>query len=98
MMKTTEEKIDDIHVMMSQMHDELLTLKLQSVASQAACTTRHKTNDEALHNVEKDLYGNGQPGLLARFNSLETRLIAWSCAALMVMQILGPKISAALGL
>lgn len=90
MEKTTEEKIDE-------MHDIMLMLRADLTAFKESCRVRHETLNVTIDDHNKDLYGNGKPGIIDRFNKFENRAIGYTIAAMMVMQIIGPKIVKALG-
>lgn len=90
MSKTTEEKIDEIH-------DNVLTLTMDFKAFKESCKVKHQTVEERAIKHDKVLFGNGAPGILARFDKLETKLIVWASVAIVVMQVLAPVVIKALG-
>lgn len=90
MEKTNDEKIAEIH-------DMMLTLTLQFSAFKDACKVKHEAIDSTIDDHHKGLYGNGRPGIIERFNKFENRAIGYTIAAMMVMQIVGPRIVKALG-
>lgn len=72
--ETTESKINDIHVWMTELKGELALFK-------ETCRLRHDSIDNQMEVLDKDLNGNGHPGLkdkhqtlTDRFNQLETRI------------------------
>ena len=89
---TTEEKIDQIH-------DIVIGLKADYGADKKVCIEVHKGVDARIAGLHRVIKGNGQPGLeqkhqdLAdRFNRLETKVIIWASVAVVVGQILAPKL------
>lgn len=83
--KTTEQKIDEIH-------DNVLMLTMNFTAFKESCSVQHKMLNKTMDGYDKDLYGNGKPGIIERFNNLENRLIIWCSVAIVLAQIFGPKV------
>lgn len=94
---TPEEKIDAIH-------DTVTWIKADLAARTTICENTHKTVDGRLEGLHRVLKGNGQPGLeqkhaelATRFDKFETRVIAYSVAAIIAVQLLIPKLESVLG-
>ncbi len=94
---TPEEKIDAIH-------DAVIQIQSDLKAKKDICLTIHKVVDSRLDGLHRVLKGNGQPGLeqkhadlATRFDKFETKVIAYSVAAIIVVQLLMPKLESALG-
>jgi len=86
---STEEKIDKIH-------DIVTELKASYDADKKVCVEIHRGVDARISGLHRVVKGNGQPGLEQKhqdlsdkFNRLETRVVAWTCAAVIVAQIIG---------
>ena len=94
---TTEEKIDAIH-------EAVIQIKAEQLANKVVCATIHKGVDARLDGLHRVVKGNGQPGLEqkhsdleTRLNRLETRVVVWASVAVLVGQMLLPRLSKALG-
>lgn len=95
--KTTEEKIDEIH-------DTVLILKENFTSFKDLCALKHVALDSKVKGLDKELNGNGVPGLVdkhlsleKRFDKFETKIITWCCAAILIAQVFAPKLAKALG-
>lgn len=94
---TTEEKIDAIH-------DSVLHIQGKVDKMETVCLLKHDAVDARLSGLHRVIKGNGQPGLEqkhaeleTRFDKFETKVIAYSVAAIVIVQLLMPKLENALG-
>lgn len=96
-MKTTEEKIDEIH-------DAVIQIKSDMAAGKIVCANVHEIINGRLEVLHRAIKGNGQPGLeqkhqdlVTRFDKFETKIIIWASVATFAGQIILPRFVKAIG-
>ena len=95
---TDSEKIDVIMA-------DMAYLKAHVAADKEICRNVHEAVNERINALHRVVKGNGRPGLegnlaalTTRFDKFEAKIIAYSAAAVLLGQIMAPKVLAALGL